>query len=323
MVENMPSTRRSLVVLLAFACLPIFSVIATQPATSAPTLGDGTTPTVTPQGTFIVPPPGAPMLIVPAPDVVEVTDALGWGPEFLPDPLAPSSPASAEGATGSRGDAGALACTNYRVGRYETNDFTISGGHAGIIPNNLPPDTSAYCAGTGMGYTVAVSLGANSWIQDGLAVMKGESRAKTFCQANNNGALTTRYGPANAYDNGATVFLWFARDSSGVWRTYYYQTGTPSFDLGCSLTAPAASQPVQWFGEIQGATSTAAPMGWWWMYDFRYLHTGGSWYNPSTVRAFYPGATPCPPYGAGGVNQGFIKPGSGRPCDVGDSPYPN
>ena len=278
----------------------------------APTLGavsdasitdsDGRTPTLTPHGTLIVPPPGTPMRLVLEEgfNVSRAPDAASWGEDGV----------------------SASACTRYRVGWYATDSSSLWGGHMGIVPQHMPPLATWYCPGQGMGYTNGVSFGSTSWIQAGLATFAGELGAKWFCQSNDYGTKTTLYGPASAYGNGATVYTWFARDSSGVWRTYRYDGGPYSVELGCTLNR-GASGNLQVFGEIQGATSTSAPMGPWRMFDLRYLSTNNQWYVPSTLQAFYPGSTPCPPYGAGSVTGGWIDAGTGKACTTGTSAYPN
>lgn len=292
--------------------------VASPLAGATPTLGgvaDGKTAILTPQGTWIVPPPGAPLAIVAdTPNVTTETGGAPWGVESVAEPSA-SSGASAMGVS---------ACTRYRAGWYETNDWYIHGGHAGIRPANLPAVTTNYCAGTGMGYTAGVAFGGeNSWIQAGLVTFTGELSAKWMCQSNVNGALTTKYGPANAYGNGATVYTWFARDSGGVWRTYRYESGAYSVELGCTISRGSTNgEPLQAFGEIQGATSTSAPMGPWTMLDLRYLDTSGVWRVPTQLQAQYPGGTPCPPYGAGTVSSGAFVAGSGKACTTGTSSYP-
>jgi hypothetical protein len=292
---------------LAFA-LSVLALLLTLPLASpasydyARPLADGATAVLTPQGTWITPPPGAPMLILPAESSREETDERTIVDEVT---------------------FGALACTRYQVGWYETNSVGLHGGHAGIKPQNLPPNTQHYCTGMGMGYTAGVSFGSNSWIQAGLALFPGETAAKWFCQANDSGAKTTRYGSANAYGNNVTVYTWFARDSSGIWRTYRYDTGPYSIELPCAISRGAGGS-LQVYGEIQGATSTSAPMGPWAMLDLRYLpSTGSQWYVPSQLATSYVGSTPCPPYGAGTVSGGTILAGTSRPCTVGTSAYPN
>lgn len=310
------------VAMLPLAAMAPASALA-PPVPHSPTIADGKTATLTPEGTLIVPPPGSPMtLIKEDPNAVTIThDALPWGPEDLhagPE-IGPGTPISGPG-----GDLTASTCTNYRAGWYETNDAAIWGGHMGIVPQNMPPSGSNYCSGTGMGFTDAVSFGGSNWIQAGLAIFpaNGETSAKWFCQSNNNGVLDTRYGSANAYANGATVYTWFARDSSGVWRTYRYDTGPNAVELGCTLTRTTGGN-LQTFGEIQGAISTSAAMGPWEMFDLRYLDTDNQWYRPTQLQAFYPGSTPCPPYGAGTVSAGAFTTGTGMACPTGTSPYPN
>ncbi|MFA5862566.1 MAG: hypothetical protein WDA16_12815 [Candidatus Thermoplasmatota archaeon] len=310
--------------LLPLAALAPASAIAPNSGGAFP-VADGKTPTLTPEGTLIVPPPGSPMLLVAADpsEVTIVTDALSWGPADITEAtvgpgIGPGTPIGEP-----TGGVGVLACTNYRAGWYETNDATIWGGHMGVIPANMPPTASNYCSGTGMGYTDAVSFGGSNWIQAGIVLFPNtETSAKWMCQSNNNGVLDTRYGTANSYANGATIYTWFARDSGGVWRTYRYDTGPFAIELGCTLTRTTSGN-LQTFGEIQGGTSTAAAMGPWSMFDLRYLDTDNQWYRPSQVQAFYPGSTPCPPYGAGTVSGGTESVGSGKACTTGTSPYPN
>ena len=284
-----------------------------------PGVSDGKTPVLTPDGTWIVPPPGAPMLIVREDprNIHNDADALDWGAVDLlrssADDLAPSN---------QSGEMGIQSCVPYEVGWYETNLASLYGGHAGVIPRNLPPNTSNFCAGAGMGYSAAVSFGTYSWIQAGLAVFPGESSAKWFCKSNDSGTLSTSYGTANSYGNGATVYTWFARDSGGVWRTYRYDTGPYSVQLPCSLTR-GASGNLQVLGEIQSASSTSAVMGPWDTFDLRYQSTSGTWYTPTQVQAMYPYSTPCPPYGAGTVSSGVITMGSSQSCTTGTSAYPN
>ncbi|MFA5862877.1 MAG: hypothetical protein WDA16_14390, partial [Candidatus Thermoplasmatota archaeon] len=289
--------------LVFLAILPTFG--AAENASIEPVLlvSDGKTPTLTPQGTWIIPPPGAPMRIIPEDPSNIVTDetSLDWMHQ-----------ARAEEATVA-GTMAAGACVPYQTGWYETDSASLYGGHMGIVPQNMPPNTSNYCTGAGMGYTNGVSFGATSWIQAGLAIFPAESSAKWFCQSNNNGAKSTSYGSANAYGNGATVYTWFSRDSGGVWRTYRYDTGPWSVQLPCSITR-GTSGNLQVYGEIQSASSTSAPMGPWKMFDLRYQATSGSWYVPTQVQAIYPGGTPCPPYGAGTVSSGTITAGSGQTC---------
>lgn len=288
-------------ILLAAALFPLASTLA------SPSPPDDAV--LTPQGTWIVPPPGAPRLIV-----------LDTAPDALPPVDETASPwmPTEERDAGMR----VSACTPYEAGWYETNLATLHGGHVGIIPRNNPPSFTNFCSGMGLGYTAGVSFGSNSWIQAGLAIFPGEAKAKWFCQANDNGAYTTRYGSANAYSNGATVYTWFARDSGGTWRTYRYDTGPYSVDLGCSISR-GASGNLQLYGELQGVTSTSAPMGPWDMFDVRYQDTSGQWWVPSQMQASYPYGMTCPPYGAGTIASGVLSPGSGRVCTGGTAAYPN
>jgi hypothetical protein len=290
--------------LILLAAPTVVAVAGAPPA--APRLADGATPVLTPEGTWITPPPGAPLRILR-----EAAHDMAHGP-----------PAAAPGLGPVLGrSSAAAACTDYRVGWYETNSASLYGGHVGIKPQSMPPSTTSYCPGTGMGYSDGVSFDPSTWIQAGLVIFPGESGAKWFCQSNDNGATSTQYGPASAYANGATVYTWFSRDSSGVWRTYRYDTGPYSIELPCTL-ARGASGNLQTFGEIQGATSTSAPMGPWEMFDVRYQSTAGAWYTPSQMQAFYPGGTPCPPYGAGTIASGAFSPGSGASCATGTHTYP-
>lgn len=312
----MPTTR--VILPLSLLLLLVVPSMSAQPAAAElPLVSDGRTPTLTPDGTWIVPPPGAPMTIVredPA-NVVDDPDALPWGAvDLLRSSAGDLSPSTEEGIS-------AQSCVPYVVGWYETNLATLYGGHAGFVPQNLPPNTSHFCSGAGMGYSAAVSFGTYSWIQAGLAVFPGESSAKWFCQRNDSGTLSTSYGTANTYDNGATQYTWFARDSSGIWRTYRYDTGF-SIQLPCSITR-GASGNLQVLGEIQSASSTSAVMGVWDTFDLRYQDTSGSWFRPTQVQSMYPYSTPCPPYGAGTVSSGVIQMGSGLSCTTGTSPYPN
>lgn len=292
--------------------------VASPIAGATPTIGevaDGKTSILTPQGTWIVPPPGAPLAIIQETgSVTTETNATPWG---AIDVFGAAAPPDASTTTTASG------CTRYRAGWYETNNYYLYGGHAGIKPQNLPLVPTSYCTGKGLGYTAGVAFGGEySWIQAGLVTFPGELSAKWMCQSNNNGALTTSYGPANAYGNGATVYTWFSRDSSGVWRTYRYDTGPYSVELGCTLSRGSTNgEPLQTFGEIQGATSTLAPMGPWTIFDLRYQATSGSWYTPSQVQAHYPG-TPCPPYGAGTISSGAFTAGTGQACTTGTSSYP-
>lgn len=295
-----------------------FAHLASPLAGATPTIdgvADGKTAILTPQGTWIVPPTGAPLLI--APNTESVSTEFNGTPWGVGDVLAPPTAAGAS-------NLATTSCTRYRAGWYETNDWYIHGGHAGIRPQNLPAVSASYCTGKGMGYTAGVAFGGEySWIQTGLVTFPGEVAAKWMCQANNNGAFTTKYGPANNYGNGATVYTWFARDSAGVWRTYRYEPGSYSIELGCTIARGHTNgEPMQAFGEIQGATSTSAPMGPWTMLDLRYLDTGGTWRVPTQLQAQYPGGTPCPPYGAGTVSSGAFVAGSGQACTTGTSGYP-
>lgn len=283
--------------------------------TQAVLVSDGKTPVLTPQGTWIIPPPGAPTRIIeelPG-NYMAIHDAPSWITS-VDESVAQERAAS---------DAmGVLSCTPYQAGWYATDSSSLYGGHMGIVPQNLPPSFTHICSGAGHGYTNGVSFGSTSWIQAGLAIFSGESGAKWFCQSNNNGAKSTSYGTANAYGNGTTVYTWFSRDSSGVWRTYRYDTGPWSVQLPCSITR-GASGNLQVYGEIQLASSTSAPMGPWQMFDLRYQATSGTWYVPTQLQAIYPGGTPCPPYGAGSVSSGTITAGSAQACATGTSPYPN
>lgn len=310
----MTHTKQPKLALLSI-CLLVATPMAffAAPAAATPTVGDGMMAVLTPEGTWIVPPPGAPLVIIaPEDEGTTETDGSSWGL----DPITPRSP----GASTSLFDS----CSNYRTGWYETNDYDVWGGHAGIRPQNLPPVMTDYCSGKGMGYTDGVAFGGeNSWIQTGLAIFPGELLAKWMCQSNNNGALTTKYGSANAYGNGATVYTWFARDSGGTWRTYRYDTGPYSVELGCTLSRDSTNgEPLQAFGEIQGASSTNAPMGPWTMFDLRYLDTSNTWYTPGQLMAHYGSGTPCPPYGAGTVSSGSFAAGSGQACTTGTTSYP-
>jgi len=279
-------------------------------------VADGKTAVLTPQGTWIVPPTGAPLAIIASnEEITTVINGTQWGVADFSLDAAPTDDI-APMATSS--------CSTYRAGWYETNQGYLWGGHAGIKPQSLPVDTSKYCAGTGMGYTDGVSFGGQNWIQAGLVIFPGETSAKWMCQANNGGSLTTNYGLANSYGNGATVYTWFARDSLGIWRTYRYDTGPFSIDLGCTLVRGHTNgNPLQTFGEIQGATSTSAPMGPWTMFDLRYLGTDNVWRVPTTLQSYYSSGTPCPPYGAGMVSGGAFVAGSGKACTTGTSAYPN
>lgn len=299
--------------LLAIAALLVSPVLSQGGLAQSLPRADGKTPVLTPEGTWIVPPPGAPLQIVreDARNVTRVENGTPWGGAFLKSAHASPTP-TASGVESS--------CSDYLVGWYETSASSVYGGHMGIHPQNMPPNPLWYCLNTGMGYTDAVSFGASSWIQAGLATFPGEVGAKWFCQSNNEGTTNTLYGPANAYGNGATVYSWFARDSSGVWRTYRYDTGPYSVELGCTITRGAGGN-VQHYGEIQGATSTSAPMGPWTMFDLRYEATNGNWYAPSQLHT--ENGAPCPPYGAGSVSGGSFAPGSGASCTTGTSPYPN
>lgn len=308
---------RRLVVAACLAALVLPS-IASSTEEPAAVVSDGKTSTPTGRGTFIVPPPGSPMRLVQE-DPARVTiaaDAHPWGPADLTE----TANTQHEPARPSEGSADT--CTNYRAGWYVTDASSLWGGHMGVIPRSLPPDTTYYCTGKGMGYTDGVAFGSNRWIQAGLAIFPGESSAKWFCQSNDSGTFDTRYGSANAYGNGTMVYTWFARDSGGTWRTYRYDTGPWAVELGCTISA-GASGHLQVLGEIQGATSTSAPMGPWDMLDLRYLYTDNTWYVPTQVQAQYPGSTPCPPYGAGTVSSGYLYAGSGKACTTGTSAYPN
>lgn len=277
-------------------------------------VSDGKTPIPTGHGTTIIPPIGAPMIILPDAEGVLDETALPWGVwDLTQDPA--STP-------GTEGDVSTDACTNYRTGWYENSHPETSGGHMGAIMYT-PNSFTYFCAGSGLGYTNGVSFGGSNWIQTGKAMFSGETSAKWFCQANNNGALTTKYGPANQYASGTKHYLWFARDSGGTWRTYRYDPGGPSYELGCTIVR-AAGGNVQFFGEIQSASSTSADMGPWRMDTFQFQdYWNGIWYLPPSVTAFYPGGTPCPPYGAHVITSGYTLPGSGQACTTGSSPYPN
>ena len=286
---------------------------ATAPSLQDVGAADGKTAVLTPQGTWIVPPPGSPLTLVSdTADATTIADGTPWGVEEI-------TPESGSGESLS-----VASCTPHRAGWYATDNYDLWGGHAGIIPQNLPVATTEYCAGTGMGYTAGVSFGGPNWIQAGIVTFPGEVTAKWMCQANDNGALTTKYGPANAYGNGATVYTWFARDSSGIWRTYRYDTGPYAVELGCTLSRGSTNgEPLQAFGEIQGATSTNTPMGPWTMFDLRYLGTDNVWRVPTQLNAHYRSGTPCPPYGAGTISGGAFVAGSGQACSTGAWAYPN
>ena len=290
------------------------TVFDATPVATAAGVADGTTAILTPQGTWIVPPPGAPLLIAAAIDeaTIAVDSTASTAADISGAPAEPSLTVTT------------LSCTNYRAGWYATDNWNLWGGHAGIRPQNLPVNTAYYCPGKGMGYTAGVTFGgAYGWIQAGVVTFPGELTAKWMCQANDQGAFTTKYGPANAYGNGATVYTWFARDSSGVWRTYRYDTGPYSVELGCTISrGDTAGEPLQVFGEIQGATSTSAPMGPWEMFDLRYLGTDNQWRVPTQLQAHYRSGTPCPPYGAGVVSGGSFTAGSGQACSTGTTSYP-
>jgi len=303
--------------------IPAFYANAQDPAPSA-SVADGKTAILTPDGAYVTPPPGAPLRISredPA-NVTRVQNATAWGITDLrtltPLDLIPRTNASPTGSA----PASLTSCSEYETGWYETNSASLYGGHMGIHPQNMPPSFANYCSGSGMGYTDGVSFGTNSWIQAGLAIFPGETRAKWFCQSNDNGQITTLYGLANAYANGATVYTWFSRDSLGIWHTYRYDTGPASIELGCTI-ARGASGNLQTVGEIQLASSTSAQMGVWQMFDLRYQATSGSWFVPSQLQAYYPFATPCPPYGAGSVASGTITAGSGQACTTGTRAYPS
>ena len=302
----------ALVALCALLLAPTFYHAA--PVAAATGVADGKTAILTPQGTWIVPPPGAPLLIAAAmDDAAAATDSAPWTVSNLSSTEPELSLATSTSS-----------CTNHRAGWYATDNWNLWGGHAGIRPQNLPVNTAYYCPGKGMGYTTGVAFGgAYGWIQAGVVTFAGELTAKWMCQANDNGVLTTKYGPANAYGNGATVYTWFARDSSGVWRTYRYDTGPYSVELGCTISrGDTAGEPLQAFGEIQGATSTSAPMGPWEMFDLRYLGTDSVWRVPTQLAAHYRSGTPCPPYGAGVVSGGSFTAGSGQACSTGTTSYP-
>ena len=310
--------KHSKLVMIGLAAALAFPMVNAANATPPedPGVADGNTAILTPQGTWIVPPPGAPLAIrLETDEITTVVNGSSWGMEPIAAPTLPAT----------EPEALALAsCTPYRAGWYETNNYNLYGGHAGIIPQNLPVNTANYCSGTGMGYTAGVSFGGPNWIQAGIVTFPGESTAKWMCQANNNGALTTNYGLPNSYGNGATIYTWFARDSLGIWRTYRYDTGPFSVDLGCTIVRGSTNgEPLQAFGEIQGATSTSAPMGPWTMFDLRYMATNNVWYAPTQLQAHYKSGTPCPPYGAGVVSSGAFVAGSGQTCSTGTSPYPN
>jgi hypothetical protein len=278
-------------------------------------VADGKTAILTPEGTLIVPPPGAPLAIAPqVADAGEtITNGTPWG---VVDAFSGPSVSPQYQSFGS--------CQDLRAGWYETNQGYLWGGHAGIALANLPASFTSICSGDGMGYSDGVNFGNQNWIQDGIVTFSGESSAKWMCQSNVNGVLTTKYGPANSYGNGATVYTWFSRDSSGVWRTYRYDTGPYSVELGCTIThGDSGGAPLQAFGEIQGATDTNAVMGPWTMLDLRYEDTTGTWYNPTQLQALYASGTPCPPYGAGTVSSGSFVAGTNEACSTGTSPYPN
>lgn len=284
------------ILLLVAAAFPVLSA-----APADTTRADGKTSVLTPQGTWITPPPGAPLNILPKQS----------------DPM-PGTPAPA-----SASPAALTTCTPYEAGWYETNSASLYGGHVAVTPQNMPPSFTSFCFGLGLGYTAGVSFGSTSWIQAGFAIFPGETSAKWFCQSNDNGSKNTQYGTANSYGNGGTVYAWFARDSSGVWRTYRYDTGPYSIELPCTITR-GASGNLQVYGELQGVTSTSAPMGPWKMSDLRYLpSSGSSWFVPTQLQASYPYGMTCPPYGAGTVSSGVITAGSGQTCATGASPYPN
>lgn len=309
-------------ILLTFATIMTAQAAPILGGPDADARADGKTPILTPDGTWIVPPPGAPLLIVrEAPgNYTTEAGATSWGPldTLL---LSHAHSPSTENANGEGPATAAFGCSSYKAGWYETNSASLYGGFVGIKPQNMPPNPLWYCTGKGMGYTDAVSFSPSSWIQAGLATFAGETGAKWFCQSNDSGSTSTSYGTASAYGNGATVYTWFARDSGGTWRTYRYDTGPYSVQLPCSIVR-GASGNLQTFGEIQGATSTSAPMGPWQMFDVRYQDTSGAWYTPSQMQAYYPGGTPCPPYGAGTISSGAFSPGSGAACTTGTSSYP-
>lgn len=323
----MPKIPKTAIVFVALATImtaqaaPILDATNSLPGEPEPgARADGKTPVLTPDGTYIIPPPGAPLLIVREDPASYTTDAdaADWGPLdtlLLSSAVEPAAdPGAGEGMTAST-------CTRYRAGWYETDSSSLYGGHIGIIPANMPPNPLWYCSGMGMGYTAGVSFATSSWIQAGLASFSGETGAKWFCQSNDNGVTSTSYGSANAYGNGATVYTWFSRDSGGTWRTYRYDTGPYSVQLPCSISR-GASGNLQMLGEIQGATSTSAPMGPWTLFDSRYQATSGTWYAPTQMQAYYPGSTPCPPYGAGTISSGAFSPGTGATCSTGTSSYP-
>ena len=316
---------------ISFASLALVALVTANAAVALnplPSVGepaaaraDGKTAVLTPDGMTIIPPPGAPLLIVredPS-NFTTIVNGTGWGP--LDTFLLSEAHAPGAGTEADESHAAAFGCTSYKAGWYETDASSLYGGHVGIRPQNMPPNPLWYCTGKGMGYTDAVSFSPSSWIQAGLATFVGETGAKWFCQSNDSGTTSTSYGSANAYGNGATVYTWFSRDSGGTWRTYRYDTGPYSVQLPCSLSR-GASGNLQTFGEIQGATSTSAPMGPWQMFDVRYQATSGSWFVPTTMQAYYPGGTPCPPYGAGTISSGVFSPGSGAACTTGTSSYP-
>lgn len=326
----MPKIPKIAILLVALASLMTANAASLDPhlvgdPTDPDARADGKTAVLTPDGTTIIPPPGAPLLIVredPA-NYTTVVNGDEWGPlaTFLLSEAHEPGTATAHGAEGETMTASISGCTSYKAGWYETDSSSLYGGHVGIKPQNMPPNPLWYCSGKGMGYTDAVSFSPSSWIQAGLATFAGETGAKWFCQSNDSGSTSTSYGSASAYGNGATVYTWFSRDSGGTWRTYRYDTGPYSVQLPCSIVR-GASGNLQTFGEIQGATSTSAPMGPWDMFDVRYQSTSGSWYVPTTMQAYYPGSTPCPPYGAGTISSGSFSPGSGATCSTGTSSYP-
>jgi hypothetical protein len=316
-VKTIRTTRKTaaLTTCLALAIIPAAAYATSLAKAQGAGVADGKTAILTPEGTLIVPPPGAPLAI--APQVANAAETIHNGTTWgLVDGF---SATTASGAYDSFGS-----CQDLRAGWYETNQGYLWGGHAGITLANLPASGTSICSGDGVGYSDGVNFGNQNWIQAGLVTFPGDSGAKWMCQSNVNGAMTTLYGTANTYGNGATEYAWFSRDSSGVWRTYRYDPGASySTELGCTIShGDSGGAPLQAFGEIQGATNTSAVMGPWTMLDLRYEDTTGSWYNPSQLQATYAAGTPCPPYGAGTVTSGSFEAGSNEACSTGTTSYP-
>lgn len=306
-------------------------------ALGSPLVSDGTSPTLTPQGTYVTLPHGWPTTIVvdrEGVDYLVMEDAQLSGMTLTPEagvdvPAAPESPSASTTST----------CGPHKAGYRKANGFNYDKGvQVRITVSGLPYTMTDPClaSNSGVAFWPGVVFPDGHYIQIGYVAFKmdGGTSVRVFCQKKD-GTTTLPYS-TQTFGNGANLKFLITADTSGNWRTYYAGTDGVVHQFGgtdCTLTGHATTegQPAQFLGEVNWATltSTSTTMGPMRFSELAWLDDARRWhYTVSLTTRYEKGTTisssalACPPYGAGTISSGAWSSGNGQSCSSGTFSYP-